>query len=41
MTAPFMHEIAYCHQGVELDCVEARRRSIKAATASGAVVFEH
>ena len=46
MSAPFVHKMAYCHQGMELDCIEAHRRpikiycSFKAATASGAVEFE-
>jgi hypothetical protein len=40
MSAPFIHEMAYCHQRIELDCIEAHRRPIQAATASGAVEYE-
>lgn len=40
MSAPFILNMADCHQGTELDCIEAQRRPIIAATASGAVEFE-
>ena len=40
MSAPLILNMADCHQGIELDCIEAHRRPITAATASGAVEFE-